>query len=149
MDTILRAVVVYFFLLATFRLAGKRTLGELTSFDLILTLIISEAIQQALLDGDNSLTAGLLTVLTLVGLNVLISVFKQRYARFERVLEGTPTVIYDGRWYHERMDKERVDETDVLAAARHLQGLDSLDDIRLAVIEKDGKITVVPRGGTA
>lgn len=145
MDTILRASVVYFLLLAVFRLSGKRTLGDLTSFDLILTLIVSEAIQQALVDGDNSMTNGLLSVTTLVGLNILISVLKQRWPRFERVLEGTPTVIYDGKWYHRRMDKERVDESDVLAAARHQHGVDSIDEIRMAVVEKDGSVTVIPR----
>lgn len=145
MDTILRAVVVYFLLLAMFRLSGKRTLGDLTSFDLILTLIISEAIQQALLDGDNSMTSGFLSVTTLVGLNILISVLKQRWHGFERVLEGVPTVIYDGKWYRDRMDMERVDEADVLTAARHQRGLDSVDEIRLAVIEKDGTVTVIPK----
>jgi len=146
MDTVIRAVFVYVFLLLLFRIAGKRTLSQVSTFDLVLTLIISEAIQQAMVDSDNSLTGAGLLVVTLVGMNIVVSLLKQRFPRFERVLEDTPIVIIeDGRIHRRRMDKERVDEQDVLSAARQLQGLASLKDVRYAVVEKDGHVTIVPK----
>jgi len=146
MDTVIRAVFVYVFLLLLFRIAGKRTLSQVSTFDLVLTLIISEAIQQAMVDSDNSLTGAGLLVVTLVGMNIVVSLLKQRFPRFERVLEDTPIVIIeDGRIHRRRMEKERVDEQDVLSAARQLQGLASLKDVRYAVVEKDGHVTIVPK----
>lgn len=146
MDTVIRAAFVYVFLLLIFRISGKRTLSQVSTFDLVLTLIISEAIQEALVDSDRSLTGAALLVVTLVGLNILVSLMKQRFPRFERMLEDAPVVIIeDGRMHRERMDKERVDEQDVLAAARQLQGLSAMKDIRYAVVEKDGHVTIIPR----
>lgn len=146
MDTVIRALFVYVFLLLIFRISGKRTLSQVSTFDLVLTLIISEAIQEALVDSDRSLTGAALLVVTLVGLNILVSLLKQWYPGFERILEDAPIVIVEeGRLHRERMDKERVDEQDVLSAARELQGLASLEDVRYAVVEKDGHVTIVPR----
>ena len=146
MDTVIRATFVYVFLLLIFRISGKRTLSQISTFDLVLTLIISEAIQEALVDSDRSLTGAALLVVTLVGLNILVSLLKQWFPRFERVLEDAPIVIIeDGQIHRRRMDKERVDEQDILSAARQLQGLASLKDVRYAVIEKDGHVTIVPK----
>jgi uncharacterized membrane protein YcaP (DUF421 family) len=148
MASIVRAVAVYLVLLMLFRLSGKRTLAEVTTFDLILTLIISEAIQQALIGTDNSLTNGLLIVMTLVGMDMLMSAVKQRFPRVDRILEGEPlTVLEKGSLSIESMRRERVDEQDILHAARELQGLDRLEDLRKAVIEKTGRITVIPKPG--
>jgi len=146
MDTVIRATFVYVFLLLVFRISGKRTLSQVSTFDLVLTLIISEAIQEALVNSDRSLTGAALLVVTLVGLNILVSLLKQRFPRFERVLEDAPIVIVeDGRMHHQRMDKERVDEQDVLSAARQLQGLSSMNQVRYAIVEKDGHVTIVPK----
>ncbi len=146
MDTVIRACFVYFLLLLIFRIAGKRTLGEITTFDFVLTLIISEAIQQALVDSDHSMTNAFLLVVTLVGLNVLMSLIKQRSRPIERLIEGTPVIILQNDKLHrDRMDQERVDDADILAAARELQGISRLDQIQYAVVEKDGKITVMPK----
>jgi uncharacterized membrane protein YcaP (DUF421 family) len=148
MDTVIRACFVYFLLLLIFRIAGKRTLGEITTFDFVLTLIISEAIQQALVDSDHSMTNAFLLVVTLVGLNVLMSLIKQRSRPVERLIEDTPVIILQNDKLHrDRMDQERVDDADILAAARELQGISRLDQIQYAVVEKDGKITVVPKQG--
>jgi uncharacterized membrane protein YcaP (DUF421 family) len=148
MDTILRATFVYFILLLIFRLSGKRTLAQITTFDLVLTLIISEAIQQALVDHDHSLTNALLLVTTLMGLNIIMSLVKQRSKRIERLMEGSPIVlIEEGNLHRDRMDKERVDEADILEAARELQGLSRLDQIQYAVVEKSGQVTVIPKQG--
>jgi uncharacterized membrane protein YcaP (DUF421 family) len=150
MDSIVRAAVVYLFLMVVFRIAGRRTLGDLTAFDFVLVLIISEAIQQALLDDDNSMTNGFLVVLTLVGLNVLLSLIKLRSHTVEKLLDGVPTILVEeGRPLTERMGKARVDVEDVMQAARQLQGLERLDQIRYAVLERTGGITIIPKQGVS
>ncbi len=146
MDSILRAAAVYLFLLLLFRVAGKRSLAQVTTFDLVLGLIISEALQQAMIDGDDSMTNAFLVVTTLVGLNISISLLKQRSERIERIVDGAPTVVFaDGRLLPQPMDRERVDEADILNAGRELHGLHSLDQVRYAVVERNGAVTVVPK----
>jgi uncharacterized membrane protein YcaP (DUF421 family) len=145
MDSVLRATVVYAVLLILFRLAGKRTLAEVTTFDFVLLLIISEATQQAMVGSDNSMTNSLLLVGTLIGLNILMSELKQRFAGIERVLDGMPLLIVEhGKALEDRMAKERVDVDDVLDAARESHGLERLDQIKYAVLERDGKISIIP-----
>jgi uncharacterized membrane protein YcaP (DUF421 family) len=145
MDSVIRAAVVYAVLLVLFSLAGKRTLAEVTTFDFVLLLIISEATQQAMVDGDNSMTNSLLLVSTLVGLNILMSELKQRFGFVERVLDGMPLLIVEhGNPLHHRMAKERVDVDDVLDAARESHGLERLDQIKYAVLERNGKISIIP-----
>lgn len=144
MESITRGLVVYLFLLLVFRLAGKRSLSETSSFDLVLLLIISETIQQAMVDSDNSLTNAGLLVLTLVSTDVFLSVVKQRSPLLDQWLEGVPVVVLkDGQLVKEHADSERVDEADILEAAREQRGLERLDQIKFAVLERGGKITVV------
>jgi uncharacterized membrane protein YcaP (DUF421 family) len=146
MDTVVRALVVYLFLLIVFRLAGKRTLSETSSFDLVLLLIISETTQQAMVAEDHSMTNGAVLVLTLVGVDILLSLLKQWYPPAEAVIDGLPVVIVkNGKLLQDRMNRERVDEADVMEAARMRLGLESLAQIKYAVLEKSGDITVIPR----
>jgi uncharacterized membrane protein YcaP (DUF421 family) len=145
MYTVLRGLAVYVFLLLVFRIAGKRTLAETTTFDLVLLLIVSETIQQALVDNDSSMTSGFLLVLTLVTLNVLFSVLKVRYPWFERWIDGLPVIVVEnGKALPDRMKRLRLDEDDVMEAARELQGLERLEQIKYAVVERSGHITIVP-----
>ena len=146
MDAIARGAVVYLVLLVLFRIVGKRTLAETGAFDFVLLLIIAEAIQQALIDGDNSMTNAFLVVLTLLGLNVAFSLVKQRSWLVERLIDDVAVVILeDGRPLKDRMDKARVDERDILQAARQQEGLERLDQIKYAVLERSGGISVVPK----
>lgn len=146
MDSVIRAAVIYFVLLLVFRLGGNRSIAQITAFDFILLLIISEAIQQAMITEDYSLTNAFLLVVTLVGLDVMMSLWKQRSERVEKILDGVPLLLIENGKMHERiMRKERVDEGDILAAARELQGLERLDQIKHAVVEASGGITVVPK----
>lgn len=148
MDSVLRAVAVYGFLLLLFRISGKRSLAQVTAFDLVLGLIISEALQQALIDGDDSLTNAFLVVTTLVGLNIGLSAWTQRSERLERLVDGAPVVVFaDGKLLTDRMAAERVDEEDILRAGRELLGLSRLEQVRYAVVERDGTISVVPKEG--
>ena len=145
MESVIKAVVVYIGLLILFRLSGKRTLAEVSPFDLVLLLIISEAVQQALIDSDNSMTNGFLLVTTLVALNVIMSEIKVRWNRAEHVLDSTPLLIVEnGKPIPEHMRKERVDVDDVLDTARETHGIDRLDQVRYAVLERNGKISIIP-----
>jgi uncharacterized membrane protein YcaP (DUF421 family) len=145
MDAVIRVLVMYFFLLLIFRLAGKRTMSEATPFDFLMLLVISETTQQAMVDDDHSITHAALLITTFLMVNIGLSLIKQRSKKVERVLEGVPLVIVEnGRALKDRMDKSRVDEDDVMEAAREEQGVEQLSQIKFAVLERDGKITVVP-----
>lgn len=146
MESVIRAVIVYVVLMLLFRIAGKRSLAEVTSFDLVLLLIISEATQQALIDNDNSMTNALLLVVTLIGMNILLSVVTKRWKRVDRWIEDVPLVILrNGEPIRERLRKERIDENDILEAARASEGLERLDQIKFAILERTGHITIVPK----
>lgn len=146
MQSVFRAAAVYFILLLVFRLAGNRSIGQMTAFDFILLLIISEATQQALITSDYSIVNAFVIVVTLVGLDIMMSLWKQRSDRVARILEGVPVVLIEnGELHRDRMEKERVDEADILHAAREKQGLERLDQIKHAVVEITGGITVVPK----
>ena len=146
MDTVVRALGIYFFLLIVFRIAGKRTVAEFTTFDFVLLLIIGEATQQALIGNDFSLTTAWLLIVTLVGTDIAISFLKQRSRTVERWIDGAPVVIVDdGRFLRDRMKKCRVDEADIMHAARQLQGIERLEQIKYAVLECSGGITIIPR----
>ena len=145
MDAVLRGAIMFTFLLVLFRLTGKRTLNSVTPFDLVLLLIISEAAQNAMIGQDYSLTNSFLVILTIVGLDVLLSFVKQRSHHAEKILDGSPLLIVEhGRLLEERMHKSRVDQEDVMAAARQSQGLERLQQIKFAVLEVNGDISIIP-----
>lgn len=146
MDAILRGAGVYVFLLLIFRLSGKRSLAQITTFDFVLLLVVGEATQQALLGHDYSLTGAMLVIMTLIGLDIGLSLLKRRFPALDRTLEDLPLVIVeDGRPLLDRMRKVRVDEQDVLAAARETRGLERMDQIKYAVLERSGGISIIPR----
>lgn len=146
MELIIRAAAVYFSLLIIFRLAGRRTLADTTTFDLILLLVISEAVQQALFGkNDPSYTSALVVVLTLVGLDVALSVVKFRHTRIAMWLDGVPMILIDrGRVLEDRLRRSRVDIEDILAVARQ-EGYFSVKEIEIAVLEANGRISIIPR----
>jgi hypothetical protein len=143
---VLRAAFVYLFLLVVFRLYGRRTLGQITTFDFVLLLIVSEAIQQAMVGQDHSLTNAAVIVLTLFGIDELLSVWKQRSERANAWMDGMPLVLVDnGRLVQDVMDSVQLDEEDILSSAREAHGLSHLDQIQFAVLEVNGSISIVPR----
>lgn len=146
MTTIARGVAIYLFLLLVFRVSGKRSLEKTTTFDFVLLLVIAEATQQGMLGQDYSLTSAALLVATLVGLDVVLSLLKQRSRTIDHVVDGIPLLLLaEGRPLVERMRRERVGAEDILAQARLLHGLERLDQIRYAVLERNGSISIVPR----
>jgi uncharacterized membrane protein YcaP (DUF421 family) len=146
MDLVIRGTAVYLFLLLIFRLSGKRSLRGVTTFDFVLLLIIAETTQQALVGEDHSVTGAFVLIVVLVGLDIMLSLLKRASPRIDRLLEGQPLVVLRaGVPLAARMHVERVDEDDILSAARETRGIDRLDDIERAVLEKNGAISIVPR----
>ena len=145
MNPVIRGVVVYLFLMIVFRFLGRRTLNQTTTFDLVLLLIISEVTQQGLVGEDFSITTAIMLICTLVGLDLILTLVKQKSKKVDLVIEGAPLVIVDhGRPLEQRMDKTKVDHDDIMEAARTNFGLESMKDIKYAVLEKDGSISIVP-----
>ena len=148
MESVVRGLAVYFFLLIVFRISGKRTLSQATSFDLILLLIISETTQQAMVDNDHSITNGFLLIVTLVGTSIVLAALKQFFPKLELLLDGQAVIVVDnGKLLKTVMNKTRVDEEDILSAARSLHGLERMDQIKYAILERDGNISIVPAAG--
>ncbi|MGH7852537.1 MAG: DUF421 domain-containing protein [Candidatus Binatia bacterium] len=145
MDAVLRAAVVYIFLLVVFRVAGERTMASMTTFDFVLLLIIAEATQQGLIGDDFSITKTILVIVTLVGMDIGFSLLKDCSRLFHKIIEGMPLVIVaDGRMLDDRMRWARVDVEDVLQAARERQGLERMEQIKYAVLERTGEISIIP-----
>lgn len=145
MDIFLRTFSVYLFLLVIFRLSGKRTLSELSTFDFVLLLIISEATQNALIEEDYSLTRGLVVIMILVTLDITLSILKRKHTAVEKISEGTPVILVDhGRLLDYNMKNTHVTRDDILQSARQMQGLERLDQIKYAVLENSGGISIIP-----
>lgn len=146
MDAMLRGIAVYLFLLLVFRITGQRSLGQVTTFDFVLLLILSETTQQALLGDDFSVTNAFLLITTLVTLDIGLAFLKRRSPTVDRLLEGTPLVVVeDGKPLEERMARAGIDREDVLTAARERLGLATMDQIRYAVLERNGNISIIPK----
>jgi uncharacterized membrane protein YcaP (DUF421 family) len=146
MDSIVRAVVVYVVLLLIFRICGKRSLAQITTFDFVLLLIISEAVQPALMGNDSSMTNSFLLVLTLLGIELLLSLVQNKLPLLDKLIDDVPLILVeDGKPIAECLRKARVDESDILASARMTQGLERMDQIKYAVLERSGGISIIPK----
>jgi uncharacterized membrane protein YcaP (DUF421 family) len=144
-EKIVRCVIVYVSLLLVFRLTGKRQLGQLTAFDLVVLLIISELVQNAMIGEDHSLTGGLLSVATLVILNGFVAWLTFRSKRAERLVEHTPTVLVrHGRVLWDNVRREHITPAEFRSALRQ-QGVISLRRIRFVLLEEDGKLSIIRR----
>jgi uncharacterized membrane protein YcaP (DUF421 family) len=145
MESVLRAASIYAFLLLLFRVTGKRSLAQITAFDFVLLLIIGEATQQALLGNDFSIINAFIVIGTLMFLELGLSLVKGWVPKLDPLLDSTPLVIVeDGKVLHDRISNERVDLNDILAAARERHGLERLDQIKFAVLERSGGISIIP-----
>ncbi|MDG9925669.1 MULTISPECIES: YetF domain-containing protein [unclassified Pseudomonas] len=145
MDAVLRAAAIYLALVVLFKLAGRRSLAQLTTFDFVLLLIIGEATQQALLGEDFSLTNALLVIITLIVLDVGASLLKRHSQRFAALLDGTPTIVVEhGVPLEKRLAKSRLKLDDIMESARE-SGIERLEQIKFAIIERNGKISIIPR----
>ena len=141
---LVRTVVVYLALMALLRASGKRQLGQMTPFDLVVLLVISNAVQNAMVGPDTSLVGGLLAATTLVGLNWLVDRLGLHSGWFREQLTGSPTLlVHEGQLLDEHLSREGIDRDEVMQALRE-HGIDDLGRVKLAVLEVDGTISVVP-----
>lgn len=145
MNPVLRGLLIYLFVFIVFRIMGKRSLKDITVFDFVLLLIISEATTDALIGEDYSLTACFVMVCTLVGIDFILSKLSGKSIWLTLFFEGAPLIIVDrGKPLKDRMAKTRVDNEDILEAARLTHGLARMDQIKYAVLERDGSISIIP-----
>ena len=147
LELVLRSIIVYVLFLAALRLSGKRELGQFTIFDLALVLLASNALQPAITGPDASIPAALIIIATLFALNRMTAIARQRSALARRILDYAPTTLArNGKWVEAAIAKEDLDADDLEAAVREY-GLESVQDVKLATLEHDGSISVVPQTG--
>lgn len=144
-QVIVRTVIVYFALLIALRVAGKRELGQMAPFDLVVILVISNAVQNAMVGTDTSLTAGLVAALTLLVVNWAVSQLGLHSRRLGGQIIGSPSILLnDGRYIDEHLRREGITHDEVMMALRE-HGVDKIEDVEAAVLEVDGSISVIPR----
>jgi len=145
MDLVLRTIVIFLFILLLTRVMGRRELGQLEPFDLIILVVIGDLVQQGVTQDDYSVTGAILVVTTLGLMTVLTSYLNFRLPRLRPVLDGEPIVLVEeGRPIERNMRRERITPEELRAAAR-LQQISSIDDVRFAVLETNGDKSFIPR----
>lgn len=149
MEIVLRAAVMFCFLSLITRAVGKRELGQLSAFELVLLVSMGDLVQQSITQEDYSVSGGMLTIGTFALLSVALSWSSWRFPRSRRVLEGRPAVVIrDGALQEQMLADERLTRTELLAAARK-HGVRDLADVQLAVLENDGSLSFFSRRGVA
>lgn len=144
-EFIIRGVIVYFFLILILRATGKRQIGQLAPFDLVLLLVLSNAVQNAMNGGDNSVLGGLISAVTLITCNYLLGYATFKNKTLEAIVEGRPQVlIHDGKLFADVMAQAKLTHHELNAALR-AGGCATVEDVHYAILENNGGITVKPR----
>jgi uncharacterized membrane protein YcaP (DUF421 family) len=144
-EVLVRTALVYFGVLLAMRLAGKREVGQMKPFDLVTLLILSNAVQNAMVGADNSLVGGLAAAVVILILNFGVGFVRQHWGMAGRLFEGSPTlVIHDGQIIPAHIHTENLTEDDILQAMRE-HGVDDIQQIKTAVLEVDGSISIIPK----
>ncbi len=144
-EFIVRGVAVYLFLLVLLRVTGKRQVGQLSPFDLVLLLVLSNAVQNSMNGGDNSLVGGMVSAATLVALNFVLGLVTARSKKIEAFVEGRPQVlIHNGQLFEDVLASTQMTHHEVQAALRHA-GCATVNEVRMAVLEINGSISVIKR----
>jgi uncharacterized membrane protein YcaP (DUF421 family) len=142
-----RTLIIYLVILAGLRLSGKREIGQMTVFDLVVLLLIANAVQNAMVGPDTSLLGGVIAAVVLLLVNAVVARLRLSSPGLRRLVEGSPTVlILHGKVVPEHMRREGIDQESLLAALRE-HGVSDISEVDLAVLEIDGSISVVPSGG--
>jgi uncharacterized membrane protein YcaP (DUF421 family) len=145
MDLVIRATVVFFFIFLVTRIAGRRELSSLEPFDLILLVVLGDLVQQGITQSDQSVTGTLIVISTITLLSVAVSWVSFRSRRLRLVTEGEPLVLVrDGELIEDNLRRERLTLSDLQEEARQQQ-VSAISDIRWAILEKDGSISVIPK----
>lgn len=143
---VIRAVIIYIAFFIGLRLFGKRELGQFTTFDLVLVLLVANALQPAITGPDQSVTGGVIIIAILLLFNRAVAMIRNRWPWFDALIEPPPTVVvHDGQISKVALEKEGLSQTDVEMAIRE-HGVDKLSDVKMAVLENDGSISVVSKG---
>jgi uncharacterized membrane protein YcaP (DUF421 family) len=148
-EKMVRPVLIYFFLIAGLRLAGKRELAQLNPFDLVVLLTLSNTVQNAIIGDDNSVSGGIIGATTLLVVNYVVNRFLYGHEKLDRLVEGDADVLVeDGVVQQERLRNELITLHELEAAA-HKQGFASLDDVERAVLDPGGTIAFFAKKPTA
>ena len=143
-EFIARGVIVYVFLLVLLRISGKRQVGQLAPFDLVLLLVLSNAVQNSMNGGDNSVGGGLISATTLVVLNFTIGYQTYRSKKLEAIIEGRPQVLaHNGKLFESVMASAQLTHHELMAALRQA-GCTSIENVQSVILENNGSISVVP-----
>jgi uncharacterized membrane protein YcaP (DUF421 family) len=146
METVIRGLAIYCSLLVIIRLSGRRTLAQMTPFDLIIVLVISETTQQAMIGEDFSITAAILLIVTLFTADIALSYIKRWSPRAAKLIDGVPTVlVVNGEFDEHALRGCRLERSDVMEAARSQEGIEAANDIKFAILEVDGKISIMKK----
>ena len=141
-ELVVRATIIYFALIFIVRLTGKRQIGQLSPFDLILLLILSEGVQNAMVDDESSVTGGLIVAATLLGLNYLVGFITFKSRRAEEVIEGKPEIlVLHGKLIKDVANSARITQTELESALRE-SGIFKIEDVKIAILENNGSVTV-------
>jgi uncharacterized membrane protein YcaP (DUF421 family) len=144
-EVALRTAIVYLFLVVILRLTGRREVGQMSILDLVVILIIANGVQNAMVGANVTLAGGLISATTLVILDRLLNTVIRRNTTLARVLEGEPVLLVSGgRILPSALGRASIDRAELDAALR-AHGVSTVDDVRLAVLETDGSISVIPR----
>jgi uncharacterized membrane protein YcaP (DUF421 family) len=148
-EIVLRTMIVYITVLGLLRIAGKRELGQMSPADLVVILIIANAVQNAMNGGDLSLIGGVISAATLVGMNLVLGRFGRRIPILGRLVVEEPTLLLqDGKPIKQNLEREHVDMDEIEMAARE-HGIADLGKVAAAVLEIDGSISIIPKEGGA
>ncbi len=146
-EVALRTAIVYLFIVTALRLSGKREVGQMSVLELVVILVISDAVQNSMVGDNTTLWGGLVAVATLLALDLGLKALTRRSRRLREAVEGEPRLLVrDGRLLERAVREEGLEADEVHAAIRS-HGLAGVEDVRLAVLETDGSISVIPREG--
>jgi uncharacterized membrane protein YcaP (DUF421 family) len=144
-EFVLRGLIIYLFLIILLRLTGKRQVGQMSPFDLVLLLVLSNAVQNSMNGGDNSVLGGMISAVTLVGANWIVAGLTYRSKKIEALVEGRPEVLVrNGKLFEKTLDRAKLTHHELMASLRE-EGCASIEEVKFAFLENDGSISVIPR----
>ena len=140
-----RGLLIYFFLILLLRATGKRQIGQMSPFDLVLLMVLSNAVQNSMVGGDNSVSAGLILAVTLVAANWIVGKVTTSSRTMEQLIEGSPQVLFhNGKIYEKILSEDQITRQELIAAV-HKAGYNDLNEVRTAILENDGSISIIPK----
>ena len=140
-----RGLLIYFFLILLLRATGKRQIGQMSPFDLVLLMVLSNAVQNSMVGGDTSVSAGLNLAVTLVAANWIVGKVTTSSRTMEQLIEGSPQVLFhNGKIYEKILSEDQITRQELIAAV-HKAGYNDLNEVRTAILENDGSISIIPK----